>query len=137
VADINIAKVDPEQRRVWGWAYVAETASGEQVVDHSGDIVDTPEARRALENAFYDYVLKSREGDDGHQVFGAMDLIEAVAMSPDKAREMGLPSEYVPTGLWVGYEFPTDEVGEAAWQKVKGQEHLAFSIVGSGAREAV
>ena len=137
MADINIAKVDPEQRRVWGWAYVAETADGQQVVDHSGDVVDTPEARQALEDAFYKYVLDSREGDDGHQTFGAMNLIEAVAMSPDKASQMGLPSQYVPTGLWVGYEFPEDEVGEAAWQKVKGQQHLAFSIVGSGAREPV
>jgi hypothetical protein len=131
---VDVVKIDAEQRRVYGWGYVAKNADGTQVVDASGDFVDTDEAVTALEDAFHRYVLDSREADDGHETFGVAKLVEAVFMSPDKAATMGLAAE-VPTGFWVGYEFPTDEVGEAAWQKVKARDSLAFSIVGDGWRE--
>jgi hypothetical protein len=131
---VDIVKVQEEQRRVYGWGYVAKDAAGSQVVDASGDFIDTPEAVAALEDAFHRYVLDSREADDNHQTFGVAKLVEAVFMSPNKAETMGITTE-VPTGIWVGYEFPTDDVSEAAWQKVKSRESLAFSIVGDGWRE--
>ena len=129
----SIVKVDTEQRRVYGWAYVAKTADGAQVTDHSGDVIDSPEAVAKLEDAFHRYVAESREADDDHATFGVAKLIEGMFIDPAKAELMGLDPK-VPTGLWVGYEFGRDDVGEAAWQKVKAGDAAAFSIVGAGER---
>ncbi len=57
-------------------------------------------------------------------------------IDPTKAKLMGIGTD-VPTGLWVGYEFGRDTVGEAAWQKVKTGEAAAFSIVGAGERHPI
>jgi len=126
----DILKIQPEQRRWWGWAYVAEKADGTQVVDVSGDVVDTPEARQALEDAFYRYVKDSGSGDDAHEFFGAAKLIEALAMTPEKAHLMGL-NESVPTGLWVGFEAAQTPEGEILWNRVKSGEYRMMSIVGT------
>ncbi len=101
----EIVKVDDEQGRVYGWAYVI-TKNGEQVEDHSGDVIDTPEARRELEEAFVDYVKDHRTGDLDHEQFNVSRLIEAAFITKDKAETMGLSTER--EGLWVGYEFNRD-----------------------------
>ena len=54
----KVAKSDDEERLVFGWASVAERASGEQIVDWQGDIVEIDE----LERAAYDFVQFYREG---------------------------------------------------------------------------
>jgi len=132
-AAMEFAKIDTDLRRVWGWAYVAKNADGSQVEDHSGDVVDSPEAIAALEDSFHRFVRDSREADDGHEVYGVGRLIEASFMSPAKAEMMGIPSE-VPVGIFAGFEFDDDEAGLAAWEKVKSQESLMFSLVGEGVR---
>ncbi len=126
----EIVKVDEEQGRVYGWAYTF-TKNGEQVVDHSGDVIDTPEARTALEEAFVTYVKDHRTGDLDHESFGVSRLIEAAFMSTEKAALMGVSAER--EGLWVGYEFNRDTPeGQQAWETAKTRG--AFSIVGRGRR---
>ena len=134
--DIRICKIDPEQRRVWGWGYIAKTADGEPVVDWSGDVIDTDEAFAALEDAIYRFVRDSGEGDDMHETFGVSKLIEAVVMSPAKAEAMGLDPA-VPSGVWLGFEFNDDPAGLEAWEKVKTGERRMMSIVGTGAKQAI
>ena len=129
----EILKVDEEQGRVYGWAYVF-TKNGEQVQDHSGDVVDTPETRKQLEDAFVGYVKDHRTGDLDHEQFEVSRLIEAVYVDKAKADLMGATIDR--EGLWVGYEFNRDTVeGLAAWEKAKSRS--AFSIVGSGRRYAL
>ncbi len=126
----EIVKVDEEQGRVYGWAYTF-TKDGEQVVDHSGDVIDTPEARNSLEEAFVTYVKDHRTGDLDHESFGVSRLIEAAFMSTEKAALMGVSAER--EGLWVGYEFNRDTPeGQQAWETAKTRG--AFSSVGSGRR---
>lgn len=129
----EILKVDEEQGRVYGWAYVF-TKNGEQVVDHSEDIVDTPDARQHLEEAFVSYVKDHRTGDLDHETFGVSRLIEAAFITKDKAEMMGLSTDR--EGLWVGYEFNRDTPeGLQAWETAK--QRGSFSIVGRGRREAI
>jgi len=129
----QILKVDEEQGRVYGWAYVF-TKNGEQVEDLSGDVVDTPETRRQLEDAFVGYVKDHRTGDLDHNQFGVSQLIEAVWVDKTKAEMMGMSTDR--EGMWVGYEFNRDtEAGLAAWETAKTRG--AFSIVGAGKREAL
>ena len=61
----TISKLDDERRIAFGWAYVSED-DGTPVVDHSGDFIDKT-ALPALEDAAYDNVLHSREGDEMHE----------------------------------------------------------------------
>ncbi len=129
----EIVKVDEEQGRVYGWAYVF-TKNGEQVQDHSGDVIDTAETRQALEDAFVGYVKDHRTGDLDHEQFGVSKLIEAAFITKDKAELMGLTADR--EGMWVGYEFNRDTAeGLAAWETAKTRG--AFSIVGRGRREAI
>ncbi len=141
----EIVKVDEEQGRVYGWAYVF-TKNGEQVEDHSGDIIDTDESRAALEDAFVGYVKDHRTGDLDHETFGVSKLIEAVWVDKAKAEMMGFNVEknegvdFDPRlsreGMWVGYEFNRDTPeGLQAWETAKTRG--AFSIVGRGRREAI
>ncbi len=129
----DIVKIDEEQGRVYGWAYVF-SKNGEQVQDHSGDIVDSPESRSALEESFVGYVKNHRTGDLDHQTFGVSRLIEAAFITVDKAESMGLTTEK--EGLWVGYEFNRDtSEGWQAWETAKTRG--SFSIVGRGRREPI
>lgn len=129
--DATIAKIEPEQRRWWGWAYIHTKRDGTQVVDHSGDVIDTPEAKRTLENAFYKYVKTSGMGDDQHEHFDAARLIEAVAFTKEKAEMMGI-TESVPEGLWVGFEARDNDAGDRLWKRVKTGDARMMSIVGRG-----
>ncbi len=127
----EIVKVDEEQGRVYGWAYTF-TKDGVQVVDHSGDVIDNPESRLSLENAFVKYVKDHRTGDLDHESFGVSRLIEAAYITVEKADLMGFapPSR---EGLWVGYEFNRDTPeGQQAWETAKTRG--SFSIVGRGRR---
>lgn len=133
--EFQVAKTDTPQRRLFGWGYQSVTADGTQVVDHSDDVIDN-EVFTDFENAHYRYMRESREGDDHHQTFGVMKVIESVVMSPEKARHMGL-DEQVPSGVWLGFEFEKDDVGEAAWQKAHKADRLMLSMVGWGERTAL
>lgn len=129
----TIVKADPDKGRVYGWGYVF-AKDGAPVEDHSGDVIDTPEAVESLEEAFTKYVLDHRSGDLDHKHFDVSRLIEAVFVTKDKLAAMG--AEGTTEGLWVGYEIDrTTEQGQAAWDLVKSGDRLAFSIVGVGRRE--
>jgi len=129
----EILKVDEEQGRVYGWAYVF-SKDGEQVIDHSEDVVDNPKAREALEESFITYVKDHRTGDLDHESFGVSRLIEAAFVTKEKAELMGLTTER--EGLWVGYEFNRDTTeGLQAWETAK--QRGSFSIVGRGRRYAL
>lgn len=131
----TIEKVDDERGQVFGWAYVF-SKDGQPVVDHSGDVIDTPEARDAFEKAFHDYVLEHRTGDLDHETFGVSKLVEAFILTEEKAEAMGITTPV--EGAWVGYEIDrSTEAGRKAWELVKTGERPAFSIVGSGTRETI
>ena len=128
VSSGEIAKVDEARRIVYGWAYLAKDASGEQVVDHSGDFV--PDGQN-LEDVAVDYVLKSREGDVMHDMVAKSALVESFVLTPEKAREMGIGSDAI--GWWVGFKVMDDEV----WKRVVSGELRMFSIHGTGIRTEV
>ena len=131
----EIRKVDDERGEVFGWAYTF-TKNGEPVVDHSGDVIDNPEAKAAFEKAFHDYVLDHRTGDLDHSEFGISTLIEAMVLTKEKATAMGIETDR--EGAWVGYRIDrSTEAGRKAWELVKSGERPAFSIVGAGTRKEI
>ena len=127
----EIRKIQPDKRRFFGWAYVPKNADGTQVEDHSGDRIDTPEAMASLEDAFHRFVRDSGSGDDQHELFGASQLVEAVAMTKEKAELMGIEGP-IREGLWVGFEAQQTPAGNELWKRVKNGERSMLSIVGRG-----
>lgn len=126
----SFEKLDDERRLAFGWAYVSED-NGQLVLDHSGDFVDKA-ALSDLEDAVYDYVLHSREGDEMHvRMSGVAKLVESVLITPEKLQAMGLQGTR--TGWWVGFKVLAEDV----WRKVKAGNLPAFSITGTGMREEV
>lgn len=127
----DIVKTDPDQRVVFGWAYVVKDAEGQQVVDKSGDFVDSEQIEEFAKSA-YDYVLKSRAADADHTNVKGGEMVESIVFTPEKIEKMGLPLG-TPLGWWVGYKIDD----EATWQRVKKGELKSFSIHGQGTRTKV
>ncbi len=125
---ISIAKLNDEQRTVFGWAYVSVSKDGEQIVDDSGETVDITE----LEPAMYDFVKESRESGDMHDGTVTGVLIESVVFTKDKLEAMGLPRDALQQGAWVGFQ-----LDDESFAKVKTGGRTAWSIEGAAKRVAV
>ena len=128
--DLAVAKLDDDQRLIFGWAYVARSADGEMVWDHSGEAVEKAEE---LEATAYDFVLASRVGGADHRGDAPNTMVESIVFTPDKVAKMGLPDGVLPTGWWVGFHVADDEL----WALVKSGARPAFSIEGTAVREPV
>ena len=127
----NITKTDEDKRLIFGWASVAITTSGEQVVDHQNDIIDPED----LEEAVYKYVLDFRDSGEEHiaHLRKKGRMVESCMFTKEKMQAMGIPEGIVPEGWWIGFYIDDDE----AWEKVKNGTYRMFSVEGKGIREEV
>lgn len=127
--EFNIFKTDDEKRLVFGWANIAITADGEQLVDLQKDLIDPED----LEEAVYKYVLEFRDGGEEHipSMRKKATLVESVMFTKEKMKAMGIPEGIVPEGWWIGFYVKDDE----AWEKVKNGTYQMFSIEGRAIRE--
>lgn len=127
----NIMKTDDDKRLIFGWANVAITKSGEQVVDYQKDIIDPED----LEEAVYKYVLEFRDGGEEHipKLRKKARMVESCMFTKEKMMAMGIPEGIVPEGWWIGFYVDDDD----AWAKVKDGTYQMFSIEGKGVREVV
>ena len=121
-----ISKRDEEQHIAFGWAYQCRSSSGEQLVDHSGDVTDIAE----IERAAYKFVKFYREGSDNHERGGIGTVIESMVFTREKSMALGIPEGVMPEGWWVGFEVNDPEV----WEKIKSGEYSMFSIEGTARR---
>ena len=126
---LSIQKVDKDKRLVFGWANIAVTVDGEQVLDYQEDMIDPEE----LETAAYRFVELYRDGGEMHQRTGVAVLVESVILTEEKQAAMGIEVGTMPVGWWVGFRVTDDDV----WQKVKDGEYSMFSIGGSAIREEI
>jgi len=122
----KIQKQQDDQRIAFGWAYMSVTKTGEQLVDHSGDVVDISE----IEKAAYKFVKLYREGSDNHERGGVAKVIESMVFTKEKAEALGIPNGVMPEGWWVGFEVSDEDV----WKKVKDGTYGMFSIEGTATR---
>ncbi|MFI3254446.1 MAG: XkdF-like putative serine protease domain-containing protein [Eubacteriales bacterium] len=124
--NFKVLKSDDERRQVFGWASVAVRVTGEVVCDHQDDIIE-PEV---LEQAAYDYVVNFGVAGEMHENSHVGKLIESVVFTEEKAEAMGIPSDILPQGWWVGFQIYDLEV----WQKIKDGTYTMFSIEGTADR---
>lgn len=123
---LNILKSNDEKRQVFGWASVAVTVNGDVVEDFQEDVIEIGE----LEAAAYEYVAHFGVAGEMHEKANVGKLIESVVFTKEKAQVMGIPSEVLPEGWWVGFHIFEEEV----WKKVKDGTYSMFSIEGSAER---
>jgi hypothetical protein len=134
------AKVDEDQRLVFGVANMAVTADGEPLEDLQGDVIPPQE----LEKAMYGYVLESRRGDTMHDERGTAEMVESFVATPEKLlallKGLGITVDkngranvgaFKGVAAWVGYKV-TDE---QTWADVKSEKLAAFSIGCEGIRQ--
>lgn len=132
---MKIVKYVPDKKQVFGWAYVSHDEHGDVVVDHSGEFIEDP---TVLEDAAYEYVLKSRKGGVEHKrdeddVIQHSTMIESIVFTPEKIAKMGIPEGTIPQGAWwVGFQITSDDV----WDDIKNNKR-SFSIHGSGLKREV
>ena len=131
----HIEKSEPEERRFWGRGYIHTTEDG-TVEDHSGDVIDDPVSQRELEEAFYEYVKSYREGDTGHELFGAATMIEGFVVTKEKIAAGLFPSG-MDEGIYVGFEANATAEGDVLWDGVREGRFKQLSIVGEGTREPI
>lgn len=118
----KIVKIDNDEHLVFGWANVAVRKDGTEVVDSHDHHIPSED----LEYAAYVYVLKFREGDEMHTEEVKAHLVESFYVTPEKLEKMGLPSDSLPQGWWVGFYIEDDEL----WTRVKNGTYRMFSIAG-------
>jgi Putative phage serine protease XkdF len=126
----ELSKLDPDKRQVFGWASITKI-DGQDVFDRQGDYI----ALEEIEKSAYHYVHNSRAGGNMHQRAGEVplkvsDMVESFVVTPEKLEKMGLESNALPHGWWVGYQINDEDL----WQEVKDGKKLSFSIHGKGVR---
>lgn len=132
---VNFAKVNDEQRLVYGWASVVKQ-NGKPVVDWQDDVIPVAE----LQKAAHLYVQKARVGKRMHGGGQVADLVESFVVAKDssfgallKALDIEMPDPLPVEGWWVGFKVNDDNT----WDAIKKGKLRAFSIGGGGKRVKV
>ena len=129
----EFSKLDDDKQQAFGWASVI-SMGGLPVIDQQSDQIDEAD----LEDAAYNYVLKSRVGGHMHQrdhldkAVHVSDVIESMVFTDEKVAKMGLPDSF-PRGWWIGVQVHDPDV----WQSVKKNQLKGFSIHGKGKRQDI
>lgn len=131
----DILKIDEAQRRVYGWAHIVRKADGTLPHDSQGDVVDTPEALLAWENAWYDFLPKAATADDMHVDFDVAAIKSGLVFTPDLCKALGIAEGTLPTGTLIVIDIPKTERGDALWSDVITGKRKMLSIVASVMRE--
>jgi 2'-5' RNA ligase len=129
--EYTIAKIDEDQRLVFGWASISIKVDGEQLEDRQEDLIDPED----LEEAAYEYVLHFRDTGELHNpdLRKKGKLVESCVFTAEKQKAMGIPEGILPVGWWIGFKIEDDE----AWEKVKNRTYKMFSIEGKANRVPV
>lgn len=133
--NIEVFKIDEDQRMVYGWASVI-TKDGEPVVDLQDDIIEPHE----LENATTEFMMDVRhamamhERDENGEIQDGMIkglVVHSFPLTDEIAKALGISSDY--EGWIVGVKVADDEV----WKSIKDGTFSGFSIGAAAIRELV
>ena len=133
----EIFKIDEAQRRVFGWAHIVRKADGTLPRDSQGDVVDTDEAVKAWEDAWYEFLPAAATADDMHVDFDVAKIEGGLVFTPDLTKSLGIPDGILPTGAFIVVRIPKSERGDALWADVTTGKRKMFSIVASVVREDI
>lgn len=115
----RIVKVDTDKRLVTGWFTVC-TKGGEPVTDLQGHVIPIEVA----EEAYHDFMLHSRRGNDMHE--GEPDAVVVECMVWDRAKQDAYGVDFGQEGVCGTMLVLSDE----RWAQVKAGDRPMFSIGG-------
>jgi cation transport regulator ChaB len=124
IKQVHIEKMGGDKRLVYAWAYVCQK-DGEQVVDHSGDIMDEAE----MEKMAYDFMESYRDGGERHQKTGVATAVASMPFTKDIQDALGIDTGKI--GWFIVFKVHDNEV----WEKVKNGTYKMLSIGGTATRE--
>lgn len=135
--ECRVAKVDAERRLVYAWASIARKADGSLPVDSQGDVIDTPEAVAAWEDAFYDFLPAAGSADDMHVDFAVAKIVGGIVITPDLTEALGVSDGVLPTGALIVTRVPRTDRGDQLWHDITTGKRTMMSIVAQVQREPV
>lgn len=121
---LKFAKVDDEQRIVWGWAFVTKQ-DGEVVVDSQKSMISGD----VLEKAATDFMLDVRRAKAMHEGSQVGEFIHSFPLTADLAKAFGIECDR--EGWIVAAKVHDDDT----WAKVKDGSFSGFSIGGRAQAE--
>lgn len=125
----EIAKLDPAQRLVFGFAQISVASDGTPLEDLQGDLIEPDE----LEKAAYRFMEDSaQQTGEMHEGGPKGRLVESMVFTPEKLAKMGLPADAIGARWWVGFRVDPDTFEKAQRGVLK-----YFSIQGRGERVEV
>ena len=116
---VEILKMDEEQRIVWGWAYVS-TIDGELQVDSHSDSIETVEMVK-MANEYMKGVRAVKVMHEGENRGG---IVHSLPLTAELAKFLGIETNK--EGWIVGMYVSDDE----AWEATKSSSFTGFSIGG-------
>lgn len=125
---INVVDAENPQNLVFGWANVAYTADGTQLLDNQGHMIDIED----LEHMAYNFTVKYRQSGDMHKSDAFGELVESMVFTPEKLEALGIPDASLPTAWWVGFRLPPEHA-----EAVRSGKRTMFSIEGTARLEPV
>lgn len=125
-APVEVAKADEYKNLVFGWASVAFSKDGTQILDRQGHAIDVED----LEEAAYNFTLHSYGSGDMHKSEGFGELVESMVFTDEKLELLGLEKGSVPQAWWVGFKVPPEY-----HQQVREGKRTMFSIEGTAKLE--
>jgi hypothetical protein len=125
-APVKVAKSDEYENLVFGWASVAFSKDGSQIMDRQGHAIDVED----LEAAAYDFNVVSGKTGDMHQSDGFGQLVESMVFTDEKIELLGLDKGSIQKGWWVGFRVPPEY-----HKQVREGNRTMFSIEGTAKLE--
>lgn len=119
----EIAKIDPEQRLVYGWASVYAEA-GQPVIDKQGDRISEAEVVKMAHR----FISEARVAKALHTSPPVGVVVESLVLTDDIQKALGI--DLGKSGWFIGMRVDDD----AAWDRVKSGELRTLSIGGKGVR---
>lgn len=123
---VAIEKANDEKRIVYAWAYVC-SSGGEQVVDHSGDVIEEDE----MERMAYDFMESYRDGGEMHSRRGVASAVASMPFTTELQKAIGIDVGKV--GWLIVLKIKDDDV----WEKIKNGTYKMMSIGGTAHREKI
>ncbi len=123
---VKVVKSDEVKNLVFGWASVAFTPDGKQIIDKQGHAIDIED----LEDTAYAFTVNGHGSGDMHSSEGFGELVESMVLTKEKAELMGIPPGTTPEGWWVGFRVPPEY-----HEQVRSGERTMFSIEGTAKLE--
>lgn len=127
--EFKVVSKSAEQRIVYGWAYCSKDADGEQVVDHSGEVIKIDELRKGARL----FMREQRASGEMHEGVAENVVVESIVVTDELVKAM--PDVFVqndgPRGWLIGVE-----VNAETFKRVADGSRLMFSIQGQTRRRA-